>query len=163
MPTTFVNAHLPRSTFGALVLLVQDRVYRSLADLAGAAVVEWLQNVHPSLVPDPLPFIPSPPPRGRPATLASAPQVAVRLPDWLVDALKAACPAATLSAALREALGVWLENAHPDYLQRALALPPPALPPPRWEEVHRLALTVADLTRRVAALEARHGVSPAGQ
>lgn len=168
MLTPPITVSFSRPAFAALALMVNDHVYRSMAELVTHAVIDWLQNLHPSTLPDPLPFIPAPQPRGRKVSLTSTPQAAVRLPSWQLEALAAARPESRLVPLLREVVETWLDNAQPEYKRRGEAsvgttnsrTPTPASADPLTARVATLealeirhAAEMAALVKRIESLE----------
>ena len=154
---------LSRPAFASLALMVNDHVYRSMAELATHAVLEWLQNLHPHALPSPLPFMPVPQPRGRKVSVTSTPQAAVRLPTWQLDALRAVRPESRMIPLLREVLETWLENAHAEFKRRGEEAvgathsrePTPASADPLTRRVDLLEAQVVRRDAEIAALVER--------
>lgn len=159
-PFTF---SLSRPTFVGCAFLIQDRVYRSLVELTSTAVTDWLRNLHPAHLPDPLPWSPIPQPRGPKVSPTSTPQIALRLPEWQLKALRDARPEARPLPLIREVVETWLENEHPDYKKRGEAFlgiavsrePTPASADPLAARVAALEALDAQRTAEIAALVKR--------
>lgn len=152
-----------RPSFVGCALLIEDKVYRSMAELAATAVTDWLRNLHPAHLPDPQPFTPTPQPRGPKVSTTSTPQASLRLPTWQLKALNAARPEARLQPLVREVVETWLENEHPDYKKRGESLlctgvsrdPTPATADPLQARVESLQHQIIQLVAQVEALAKR--------
>lgn len=154
---------LSRPAFVGCALLVEDRVYRSLAELASTAITDWLRNLHPDHLPDPLPFVPTPQPRGPKVSPTSTPQASLRLPLWQLKALAAARPESRPLPLIREVIETWLENEHPEYKKKAETFlgattsraPTPATADPLTARVESLQQQIILLVSQVESLTKR--------